>query len=394
MRYNTTWLIFLCALTLITTGVVMVYSSSAAIAVRNETKKSLEQQKEAGSIEGILNFSAHSSSFAVKQGIFALLGIGVILVACRIDYEIYKKYASPLLWGTFFLLLLVYVPGIGKEVNGARRWLNLGIQIQVSELAKLAMIIYMAKKLSENQGEIKTFRKGFLSNLIVLGLFAGAIVLEPDLGATVILCVITYAIWFVGGMRLTHLFSVAVAAVPLLAVAIIAEPFRVRRLLAFMDPLQNKRGDGWQLWQSLVSVGTGGVTGLGLGQGPQKYQFLSEGYTDFIYSGICEELGMVGGVFIFCVYAFFMIQGIRVANKAPDLYGTLIATGITIMIGIQAFFNMYVATGLVPTKGLTLPMISYGISSLLINCMAVGILMNISRYTETIGANNRAIVKS
>ena len=386
MRFNTTWIIFISVMMLITTSVVMVYSTSAAIAAREEARKHAEV-RETADTEAILEMTSHSTYFLKRQIIYAVLGIIVMLVAYNVDYERYKKYASPMLWTTFVLLLLVYIPGIGITVKGARRWLNLGImQLQVSELAKIAMIIYMAKKISERRNELKSFIHGFIPLFCILCLFLGAIVLEPDLGASIMLAVIVYAIWFVGGMRFIHLISLGLAAIPAVIVAIIVEPFRVKRIIAFMDPVARREKEGWQLTQSLISVGTGGLTGLGLGDGPQKYQFLSEGYTDFIYAGICEEFGMVGGIAIFLIYGIIIIQGIRVATKAPDMYGSLIATGVTVMIGFQAVVNMYVVLGLLPTKGLTLPFISYGGSSLLINCAAAGILLNISRYTEIAAA--------
>ncbi len=389
MRFNTTWIIFLTTLTLIMTGVVMVYSTSASIAARETTRLALEN-REATDTAAILEMSNHSTFFLQRQGLFALLGIVAMLTAYQMDYERYKKYASPMLWGSFVLLLMVYLPRpIGVEINGARRWINLGfINLQVSELAKLTMILYMAKKLSDRRNELKSFIHGFVPSFAILALFLGVIVLEPDLGASVIMAVIVYVMWYISGMRLIHLASLGLAAVPAFIIAVIAEPYRIQRLIAFTNPLDAKIRvtTGWQLSQSLISVSTGGLTGLGLGEGPQKYQFLSEGHTDFIYAGICEELGMAGGFAVFLVYAIFMIQGIRVATKAPDMYGSLIATGITIMIGLQAFVNMYVVLGLLPTKGLTLPLISYGGSSLVINCVAVGILMNISRYTEIAAA--------
>jgi cell division protein FtsW len=370
---------------LITTGVVMVYSTSAAIAAREETRRNADI-RETADTETILGMTSHSTYFLKRQGLYAILGIIAMLTAYNIDYERYRKYASPALWASFVMLLLVYVPHIGVSVKGSKRWLNLGFQLQVSELAKLTMILYMAKKLTERRKELKSFIRGFLPSFFILALFLGAIVLEPDLGASVMLAVIVYAMWFVSGMRLIHLASLGIAAIPAVIVAIIAEPYRVQRLIAFIDPVANRKDSGWQLTQSLISVGTGGLTGLGLGDGPQKYQFLSEGHTDFIYAGICEEFGLIGGLTIFAIYALFMIQGIRVATKPPDIFGSMIATGITVMIGFQAFVNMYVVLGLLPTKGLTLPLVSYGGSSLLINCAAVGILLNVSRYTEIAAA--------
>lgn len=385
MRFHTTWIIFLCALMLITTSVVMVYSTSAAIAARNETKKNAEH-RETADTETILSMSSHSTYFLKRQGIYAVLGILAMLTVYNIDYERYKKYASKALWASFVLLLLVYVPHIGLKINGARRWLNVGFQLQVSELAKLTMILYMAKKLTDRRSELKSFFRGFLPSFCILSLFLLAIVAEPDLGASVMLGVIAYAMFFVSGMRLSHLLSLGVVAVIGVVGLILTAEWRMRRILAFLDPVGNMRDDGWQLTQSLISVATGGVKGLGLGDGPQKYQFLSEGHTDFIYAGICEEFGMIGGITIFAIYTIFIIQGIRVATKAPDMYGSLIAIGVTVMIGFQSFVNMYVVLGLLPTKGLTLPLISYGGSSLVINCVAIGILMNISRYTEIAAA--------
>ncbi len=390
MRFNTTWIIFLTSLTLIMTGVVMVYSTSASIAASmtaSSAKKQSGGKAHANDVESITRMSNHNTTFLERQGAFAILGIIAMLAAYQVDYERYKKYAAPMLWVSFIMLLLVYLPFIGVESKGARRWLNLGVtNLQVSELAKLTMILYMAKKLTERRSELKSFVRGFLPSLFILALFIGAIVLEPDLGASVMLAVIVYTMWYISGMRIIHLASLGILFVPLLGIAIIAEPYRVKRVMSFLDPFSRLKDEGWQLAQSLVSVGTGGLYGLGLGRGPQKYQFLSEGHTDFIYAGICEELGLAGGVAIFMIYAIFMVQGIRVATKAPDMYGSLIATGITIMIGLQAFVNMYVVLGLLPTKGLTLPLISYGGSSLLINCTAVGILMNVSRYTEIAAA--------
>jgi len=389
MRFKTTWLIFLTTLTLIMTGVVMVYSSSAASAARGITRKAMENF-DATDTTAILQMSTHSMKYLERQAVFAMLGIIALLITYNVDYERYKKYASPLLAVAFVMLLMVYLPPpIGDSAKGAKRWLNLGVaSIQVSELAKLAMILYMAKKLTERRNELKSFIRGFLPSFAILAAFLGVIVLEPDLGAAVMMAAIVYIMWYISGMRVTHLLSLGLAFIPAVIIAILAEPYRIQRIVAFRKPFDADyiKSSGWQLSQSLISVGTGGLTGLGLGKGPQKYQFLSEGHTDFIYAGICEEFGMAGAIAILLVYAVFMIQGIRVATKAPDMYGSLIATGISIMIGFQAFVNMYIVVGLLPTKGLTLPLISYGGSSLVINCVAIGILMNISRYTEIASA--------
>jgi cell division protein FtsW len=384
-RLNTTWLIYLCTLMLVTTGVVMVYSSSAALAARETLRKSTEKAKDRGNSDTdfILETTTHSTLFLKRQAVFAVLAIITMLFLYQVDYERYKKYATPCLLAAGVMLILVYVPKIGVERNGSRRWINIGItNIQSSEFAKLAMILYMAKKLCERQSDLKSFARGFLPSLAVLGIFLALILKEPDLGAAVMLGIIVFSMWYVSGIRMIHLCSLGIAAIPIVAYEIIAKPYRIKRIIAFLDPLAHWKTSGWQLVQSLISVSTGGVKGLGLGQGPQKYQFLSEGHTDFIFAGICEELGMIGALTVFLIYAFFFIQGIRVASRATDMYASLIATGITVMIGVQAFINMYVVVGLLPTKGLTLPLISSGGSSLIINCAAIGILMNISRFTE------------
>ena len=392
MRLNTTWLIYLCTLMLMTTGIVMVYSSSAAIAARETMRKATEPGKDLKDPDAIVQTSTHSTYYLQRQVIFAAIAVIAMLLTYQIDYERYKKYATPLLCLSLLMLILVYVPHIGVARKGARRWLNAGILIQSSEFAKLAMILYMAKKLCDRQSDLKSFARGFLPSLMVLGLFLALIVKEPDLGASVMLGIIVFAMWYVSGMRIIHLCSLGIAAIPLVTYEVFSKAYRLKRMIAYLDPFAKeiRQSTGWQLVQSLISVSTGGVSGVGLGQGPQKYQFLSEGHTDFIFAGICEETGMAGAMFIFAIYAFFMIQGIRVASRAPDMYGSLLATGITIMIGVQSFVNMYVVVGLLPTKGLTLPLVSYGGSSLVINGIAVGILMNVSRFTEIAANPSRA----
>lgn len=391
-RSNTTLLIFLCTLTLMTIGIVMVYSSSAAIAARDTMSASLKLAQTVGGISPG-DISAHSDYYLRRQVIWAAISVVAMLIAFKIDYDRYTKFAPWLLGLSFLLLLAVFVPGVGIEVNGSKRWVGAGaFRLQPSELAKLALIIFMARKLADRQEQLKSLLFGFFPALAVLALFLAVIVIEPDLGATVVIGAIMFTMWLVAGMRIAHLVSLGVAAIPCIVIAIIVEPYRVARFLSFMDPEKDIRGKGWQLHQSLVTIGSGGVTGLGLGEGPQKYLFLSEAHTDFIFAGICEELGMVGAMIVVALYAFFIIQGLRVATRVPDMYGSLLAAGVTSMIGIQAFINMMVVTGLLPTKGLTLPLISYGGSSLLINMIGIGILLNVSRGAEISQTTSRTSV--
>ncbi len=391
MKLNTTWLIFLCTLALLTIGIVMVTSSSAAIAAREANKVQMETAVPSGGADRI-QLTTHSYYYTKRQVGWALISILALFAAYRIDYDRYKKWAKPMLIGSFVCLVLVLIPGIGRERNGAHRWLGWGaVQIQASELAKLALIIFMAKKLEDHRNQLRSFTKGFLPPLVILGAFLAVIFVEPDFGSAVVIALIVGSMWVVAGMRLVHIATLAVAAMPLMVIAIVAYPWRLRRLMAFLNPMDDIHGKSWQLYQSLISVGSGGVWGLGLGNGPQKYLFLSEAYTDFIFAVICEELGMIGAVGVIALYGFFVIQGYRVAKKCADMYGTLLATGITVMISIQAFINMFVVTGLVPTKGLTLPLISYGGSSLLINMIAIGILMNLSKEAEMAAAPPRRL---
>lgn len=381
--FNTTWLIFLTALALITTGVVMVYSASAGIAAREQVRQMNQQNSHMSAEEIAATSVSHSAYYLKRQGFWVVIGILGLLIAYHVDYEQYRRWAPWLAGIAFLMCVAVFLPGIGRKVNGSNRWINLGpVVVQASEVAKLAVILYMARQLSQKQSDLKSFLRGFLPALALLVAFLGVIAMEPDLGAAVMLGLITFVMFYVSGMRLIHLTSLFIVAVPLVAYAIVSKPYRLRRWLAFLDPEKDPLDTGYQLLQSLIAVSTGGITGLGLGAGPQKYQFLSEAYTDFIYAVICEELGMIGALGVFALYAFFIVQALRVATRAPDLYGTLLATGICVMIGFQAFFNMGVVTGLLPTKGLTLPLVSYGGSSLVINCIAVGILMNVSKATE------------
>lgn len=395
MRLNTTLCIFLSAMALVTLGLIMVYSTSAPTAAREAAQRATRLAEKSGQPQLSAPVSSpvqksHGFQILQKQVMWAFLGVIGMLMAYQTDYEKLKKYAFPLLILALVMLVLVFVPGIGSQRKGAHRWLAVGgFQFQSSEFAKIALIIYMAKKVTERQNEIRSFTKGFIPCFGILAVFLGIIVIEPDLGATVVIAMIVYLMWYVGGMRMIHLLSVGIMAIPAIVIAIALKPYRLQRIKTFLNPELDPLGSGYQLNQSLISVATGGIFGVGLGKGPQKYFFLSEGYTDFIFAGICEELGLVGALFLIGLYVFFIIQGIRVASRVPDMYGSLLATGITAMIGFQAFINMAVCIGLLPTKGLTLPLISYGGSSLLVNMVAIGILMSVSRYTEIVAKPSR-----
>ncbi len=386
-KLNTTFLIFTITIILVGIGLAMVYSSSAPVSayqIRRSVQK--ENPQEAAQLN-----IYHASSYLKKQAIWAVLGFAVMLFLYYGDYQKLKEYGTWLMVIALVLLVLVLIPHVGVMVNGARRWLRLGsFTIQPSEFAKLALVIFMAKLLSEkDKYEIRSFLKGFLPALMVLAMFLILVILEPDFGTAVILGGIVFVIWYIGGMRVLHLASLAAASVPCLFVAIVIKHYRIDRLVGFFYQDQDILGINYQLNQSLIAVGSGGLFGTGLGSGLQKYQFLTEPHTDFVFAIIGEELGFLGASLVVLLFFMLVIQGIRVAIKAPDYFGGLLAAGIITMIGLSAYINFMIVLGCLPTKGMTLPFISYGGSSLLVNMAAIGILLNISKYKEFVVYGNR-----
>ncbi|MCX7964709.1 MAG: putative lipid II flippase FtsW [Candidatus Sumerlaea chitinivorans] len=383
MRFGLTRMIFYLTLTLLAIGLTLVYSSSAGEALR-ELRSSHFKQIGTFASAPETPIAIQTLKILFKQVLATIIGIIAMLICYRIDYDKYKKWAFWMLITSVVMLCLVFVPGIGKRINGANRWFGIGpVQFQASEFAKLALIIFLAKKLSERAHELKSFRKGLLPLLIVVGLVLGLIAPEPDLGSCLVIGMIAFVMFFVAGVPLKHVGFFMTAGVILAIIAVVVEPYRVRRVLVFLDPESDPLRSGYQLLQSLISVGSGGLFGVGLGQGPQKYLYMSEMRTDFIFSAICEELGLVGGTVIVLLYVLFVWLGYCVATRVSDLYACLLATGITTMIGGQALFHIVVVLGMAPTKGLTLPLISWGGSSLVVNLIAIGILLSVARVVET-----------
>jgi len=326
--------------------------------------------------------SLHSASFLMKQMFWGALGFVALLVFYQIDYQTWRRWAPWLLGVVVILLMLVWAPGIGKRINGAARWVGFGpIRLQPSELAKMSLALFLAGVLSGKSERLRQFWRGFVPLTTLVGCVAMLILAEPDLGATVCLGTMVLVVYWVGGVPKRFLALMIVGAACVLAMELTV-PYRRARLLAFLDPETYIKTHSWQLVQSLVAMGSGGLTGLGLGQGPQKYQFLSEAYTDFIYAVIGEELGLIGAFLVALGYVSLFVLGWRTAMRAPDTFGTLLAIGITSLFSVSAFIHMGVNTGLLPTKGLALPFVSYGGSSLLVNLAAGGILLNISKQAE------------
>lgn len=342
---------------LVIIGIIMVYSASSVLALKK---------------------FGTDYFFLKKQSMFAVAGV-IALVICRhFNYRYYKALAYPILIFSIILLLAIHIPGIGYSAGGSARWLHLGgFTIQPSEFARLAMIIYLAYSINKKQEDIKNFYIGFLPHVIVLAIITLLISLQPDFGSLIILCALTWTMLFVGGVRILYLASSVLLLLPVAYIYMLKEPYRLRRWISFWDPWQYCSDEGYQIVHSLMAFGTGGIWGTGIGNGYQKLHYLPEPHTDFILSVIGEELGLAGVVVIIILYAFILIRGINIARKTEEPFGALLATGITIAIGMQACINMGVTLGLLPTKGLTLPFLSYGGTSLLINMAAVGILMNI-----------------
>ena len=349
--------IMLMAIALTCFGVVMVYSSSNIMAAKR----------------------FHDGFFFLKrQGLFAIIGFAIMLGVMHIDYRFWKKMAVPALLLCLVLLVMVLIPGIGGKAGGASRWIRLpGFSLQPSEMAKLALIMYMAYSLDKKQEKVKSFAIGIVPHMIVLAILIGCLALQPDLGGALTLFAVAFTMLFAAGTRLSHIISIILLAMPLLAYKL-SRGYHKGRMEAWSNPWSDPEGKGFQIIQSWLALGTGGVFGQGLGEGKQKLFYLPEAHTDFILSVIGEELGFLG-VFIIIGMFFLLVQrAMRISVAAPDTFGRFLALGIAVLFGIEATVNMGVVTGLLPTKGLALPFISYGGSSLLISLFAVGILLNIS----------------
>ena len=321
--------------------------------------------------------------FLKREVAYAFIGILLMIATIHINYRVYEKMAFYILFLSIAFLLLLFVPGLGREVCGCTRWLQfLGFSFQPSEFSKLALIIFLSYVLAKKKEKIKVFTTGFFP-LVMISIFIMAlIVIQPDFGTAVILGLIVFILLFVAGARLIHQFFVMLAALPLLYYLVAHASYRMERIYSFLDPWKDPTGSGFQLIQSLLAFGTGGIFGVGLGEGKQKLYFLPEPHTDFIFSIIGEELGLVGVTAVLFMFSFLVYRGIKISLNAPDLFGALLALGITSMIGLQAATNIGVSMGMLPTKGLTLPFISYGGTSLAISLIGVGILLNISSKSK------------
>jgi cell division protein FtsW len=344
-------------------GIVMVYSASSALAV-----------KKFGS----------DLYFLKKHAAFALIGICTLVLCRHVPYRHYRMLAYPMLALAIALLAAVLFTPLGVTAGGAKRWLRMGpVQFQPSEFARLALLVYMAYSMEKKINRMKELSIGFMPHVVVMGVLAALVLLQPDFGSAAILAFLTWVMMFIGGARLTYLIGSCAVLAPLGWYYIHSAEYRRRRWESFWDPWQYSSDQGYHVTQSLLAFGSGGWWGSGIGKSHLKLFFLPEPHTDFIFAVIGEETGVVGVLAIVLLYALIIAKGIRIARHAPDLFGCYLAIGLTAALGLQICINMGVTLALLPPKGLTLPFLSYGGTSLVINMAAIGILMNIAASGKT-----------
>jgi len=355
------FVLFIIVMTLVAIGICLVFSSTY-----------------------IMGYKWYEDSyyFLKKQILFVLISLGAFFFGLFMDYHFYRKIILPLLIISILLLVAVFIPGIGRLVGGARRWIQLGfISPQPSEIAKFAIILYIADSLTRKHAtEVKTFVKGILPSLIIVGIISLLVLKEPDFSTSIIILSITFIMLFIGGTRITQLFALIIAAIPLGFLVLLKEGYRRTRMMSFLNPWIDPLDSGFHIIQSLLALGSGGLFGIGLGESKQKYFYLPDQHTDFIFSIIGEELGFIGTTLIIILFLLLLWRGFKIAMNAVEQFGGLLAAGITSMIVFQSFINIGVVTKMIPTTGITLPFISYGGTSLIVNMFCAGVLLNISSF--------------
>ncbi|MBS4030023.1 MAG: stage V sporulation protein E [Clostridiales bacterium] len=361
-RKEPDFIILFTTMTLLAIGMVMVFSASAVIAMENRQD---------------LYFHLR------RQAFWSILGLAGMIILSNYDYWKLKRWTNAILLASFLLLLAVFIPGLGVEIYGAKRWIGIGgFTGQPSDLAKVALLLFAAAYLSRKDIRIGKFTEGPLPVLGVMGIFFGLILLQPDLGTAMAIAGTVMVIIFVAGMPLQQIFLLGLSVTPLLGYLMVSKPYRMRRLLSFRDPWADPLNTGYQIIQSLYALGPGGLFGVGLGRSRQKFFYLPEPHSDFIFAIIGEELGFIGAASVLLLFFLLLWRGFKVALMAPDLFGSLLATGITAMIGLQALMNIGVVTGSIPVTGINLPLISAGGSSLLFTMCSIGVLLNISKHVK------------
>lgn len=350
------------ALALAGIGIVMVYSTSAILAADR---------------------FGDPYYFLKKQVLYASIGFLLMIVMMFFPYQALKRLAYPIFIVTTLLLVAVLIPGIGHKAGGSMRWLKIaGFTFQPSEFAKLGLIIFLAYFLTKKEEKIRSFSFGFLPTILLSGLVIALIFKEPDFGAALFLTLMVFILLFISGARVIYLVSAFLMAIPVAYLLMMSAEYRYKRLISFIRPWEDPSGTSFQIIQSFLSFGSGGLFGLGLGEGRQKLFFLPAPHTDFIFSIIGEELGLVGALGVILLFFILTFRGIQTGVSIPDKFGSYLALGITLMISLQALINIGVVLGLLPTKGLTLPFVSYGGTSLIANFLGLGILLHLSTHAE------------
>lgn len=347
-------------LVLVCVGTVMVYSSSSLMAADR---------------------FGDQYYFLKKQILFVFMGLGAMMTVARFPYRFWKKLAYPGVVLSCVLLVLLAVPGVGTTVGGATRWLKAGsFTFQVSEVVKVAVVIFMAHYLTKKSQYLKEFCRIFLVPLILTALIVAMILAQPDFGTAVIIMMTVFFMFFVAGGRIVHLAGLAAASIPVVVFLVLLESYRLQRIMSFRSPWDDPTRSGYQIIQSFISFGSGGTFGVGLGNSMQKLFYLPEPHTDFILAVLAEEGGFIAVASVIALFALLLARGFMIAFRADSVFGTLLAAGLTTLLALQGFVNMSVVMGLVPTKGLALPFLSYGGTSLIMSMVSVGILINISSY--------------
>ena len=356
MKYASTTLVFIVS-ALLALGLVMLYSTT---------------------------MFHRGTSFWGAQLLWCLIGIVVCGITAKLDYQLLKKMSLPMLIIAFILLVAVLIPGIGMKINGARRWLQLpGTTFQPSEFAKIALIIALAHYCERKGRKMDSFKYGMLFPSLTIGLFLVLVFLEPDWGSTVLIAAVCGLMLFLAGTKLRYIAIPVITLVPAAVYLLSQNTVRLNRIMSWLDPEGTKQGVGYQAWQSMIALGSGGSTGLGLGNGRQKLGFVPEHQTDFIFSVIGEELGLIATMAVVVAFALFVICGVYIALKSSDVFGFLLGAGLTLLIGFQAFINIGVVTSSLPNKGLPLPFISRGGTNLVVMLFCVGVLLSIARFSRS-----------
>ncbi|MFZ5985969.1 MAG: stage V sporulation protein E [Bacillota bacterium] len=357
------FLIFMAVLILLSLGTIMVFSSGAPHAYNY--------------LQGDTYY------FLKKQLMYAPLGLFAMFVTMNIDYRKLGKWSPVFLIFSIVLLVLVCIPGIGKELNGARRWFIFGgFNFQPSETAKLSIILFFSYSLSKRKDELKYFFKGLVPYLVIIGLVALLLLLEPHLSGTIVIGMVACIILFSAGARIKHFMLLALPAVAGVTALVLTSEYRMKRLISFLDPWKDPQGGGWQVVQSLYAIGSGGLFGRGLGKSLQKFLYIPEPYNDFILAVLAEELGFIGVLTVLLLFLIFIWRGVKVSMNAPDAFGSLVAIGITSLIAVQVIINVAVVTSSMPVTGMPLPFFSYGGTSLIFLMSGIGVLLNISKHAN------------